>query len=97
MIVSWAIGNNLVYLRGILVYDCDSFLGCIYLREDRSDCDEFNLMYLLGICGYIFIKTNFTRITKNRVSNLHIVHLLRCNSILYFKIGILVHEVLRIL
>ena len=23
MIVSWAIENNLVYLRSILVYDCD--------------------------------------------------------------------------
>ena len=26
MIVSWAIENNLVYLRPILVYDCNNFL-----------------------------------------------------------------------
>ena len=36
-------------------------------------------------CGYRFIKTNFTRITNNRVSDLHIMHLVRCNSELYFK------------
>ena len=34
---------------------------------------------------HLFIKTNFTRITNNRVTNLHIVRLVRCNSVLYFK------------
>ena len=48
-------------------------------------------------CGSLFIKTNFNRITNNRASNLHIVHLLRCNSVLYFKIEIWFREVLRIL
>ena len=70
MLLSWAIENTLVYLR-----------------EDRSDCDEFlsTLLSLVANCGYLFIKTNFTRITNNRVSDLHIVHLVRCNSELYFK------------
>ena len=75
-----------------MIYDCDSFLviftgwvvimivswaveiNLVYLREDRSDCEEF-LSTLLS----------FTRITNNRVSDLHIVHLVRCNSELYFK------------
>ena len=53
----------------------------VYLREDRSDCDKF----LPGrhIVVIFFIKTNFTCITNNRVPNLHIVHLVRCNSELY--------------
>ena len=49
----------------------------VYLREDRSDCGW-------AYCGHLFIKTNFTCITNNRVPNLHIVHLVRCNSELYF-------------
>ena len=49
----------------------------VYLREDRSDCDKF-------LPGHLFIKTNFTCITNNRVPNLHIVHLVRFNSELYF-------------
>ena len=49
----------------------------VYLREDRSDCDK-------AYCGHLFIKTNFTCNTNNRVPNLHIVHLVRCNSELYF-------------
>ena len=70
VIVSWAVEINLVYLR-----------------EDRSDCDEFlsTLLSLVGILWLSFIKTNFTRITNNRVSDLHIVHLVRCNRELYFK------------
>ena len=70
VIVSWAVEINLVYLR-----------------EDRTDCDELlsTLLSLVGILWLSFIKTNFTRITNNRVSDLHIVHLVRCNRELYFK------------
>ena len=24
-----------------MVFICDSFLGCVYLRDDLSGCDEF--------------------------------------------------------
>ena len=65
----------------------------VYFRKDMIVTNS----YLEAYCGYLFIKTNFTRITNNRVSNLHIVHLVRCNSVLYFKQGICVHEVLCIL
>ena len=73
VIVSWAIGNNSVYFaqKRWLICDCDEFLS--------------TLLSLVGILWLSFIKTNFTRITNTRVSDLHIVHLVCCNSELYFK------------
>ena len=47
MIVSWAIENNLVYLRSILVHDCDPGLlgnNLVYFEEYSDwacDCDRF--------------------------------------------------------
>ena len=50
-IVSWAIENNLVYLRSILVCDCNSYSGHIHLWA--CDYDSFllgnNLLYLRSI------------------------------------------------
>ena len=73
LIVSWSLRwnavNNLAYFRKDLIVT-NSYL--IFSRW-------------WAYCGYLFIKTNFTRITNNRVSNMHIVHLVRCNSVLYFK------------
>ena len=92
MIVSWAIENNLVYFLGvfwlgstILIVSWSHRWNAVnYLVYFRKDLIVTN-SYLVGILWYLFIKTNFTRITNNRVSNLHIVHLVRCNSVLYFK------------
>ena len=64
----WNIVNNLVYFRKDLIV-INSYL--LFSRWK---------VY----CGYLFIKTNFTRI-YNRVSNLHIVQLVSCNGELYFK------------
>ena len=66
----------------------------VYFRKDLIVTN----FYLVGILLLsFFIKINFTRINNNRVPNLHIVHLVRCISVLYFKSGIWVHEVLCIL
>ena len=37
------------------------------------------LLPLVGICNYLFIKTNFTRIDHKQQG----LHLVRCNSVLY--------------
>ena len=65
----WNTANNLVYFRKDLIV-INSYL--LFSRWK-------------AYCGYLFIKTNFTRITNNRVSNLHIVQLVRCNGELYSK------------
>ena len=40
------------------VYDYVSFLGCVYLRDDLSDCDEFlsTPLSLVGILWLSFYK-----------------------------------------
>ena len=72
LISSWTYGNNLVYLREDLIVINS------YLLVSRQ----------YAYCDYLFIKSLFTRINNNRVSNLHIVHLLHCNNVLYFMYGI---------
>ena len=53
MIVFWAIENNLVYLKAILVYDCESFLGYWVITKFIFNCSVIvswaianNLVYL---------------------------------------------------
>ena len=63
----------------------DAVNNLVYFRKDLIVMNSYPLVSRWeAYCGYLFIKTNFTRITNNRVSNLHIVHLVRCNSELYF-------------
>ena len=55
----WNAVNNLIYFCKVLLV-INSYL--LFSRWK-------------AYCGYLFIKTNFTRITNNRVCNLHILHL----------------------
>ena len=58
----------------------------VYFRKDLIVINSYLLFSRWkAYCGYLFIKTNFTRITYNRVSNLHIVQLVSCNGELYFN------------
>ena len=91
MIVSWAIENNLIYLRSTLVYDCDYdkllviSTGWLMIMISSWAIGN-NLIYFWGYSGWIYDCHSFLVISTGWHVNVVYLRGIKDSSLVIYKI-----------